>query len=686
MIGLIAHNALLVSLAAVAFGAVLTPVAIRNNRRDWLELVYGAVYANFLLVSVAAVSMIVALVTHDFSVSYVAQVGSRSTPLLFTVISLWGALEGSILFWAWVLGLYSAAVVVLHRRRPGNLVPYAVMTLLAVAAFFAILLVGPANPFLPMSPVPADGPGPNTLLQNHYLMAVHPPLLYLGYVGMSVPFAFALGAIFSNEAASNDWSILSRRWMLTSWGFLSAAIIAGMWWSYEVLGWGGYWAWDPVENASFLPWLTATAYLHSVMVQERRNMLRLWTLNLCVATFVLTILGTFLTRSGILSSVHAFTTGAIGYYFLAFIAIVLVTTLMLVAGNSERIQTKGKLGGAASRETVFLLNNLFLTAVMLTVLVGTLYPLVAEALRGVKVSVGVPFFNRMALPAMVSLLFLMGVGPALPWGSTTWAEARRRLYPPGIAAVIMGAIAVIAGARSIYAILAFAFVGYAAMGNLREFWTGMRARHRAHGESWPTALLRLIAGNRRRYGGYVAHIGVLLIAVGITASSTFRSEREATLTPGQTLTVAGHTVRLKNLWGREEPQRSVIGATMEVLGRNGAVVGTMDPRMNYYRVSDQPVPTPDVRSSIRGDLYINLMAFESSGANATVKVIVEPFVPWIWFGGLVIVIGAIIGLGYGGRTATVPVPATNPAPSYGRSATTQALATNPAPSIASADP
>lgn len=686
MIGLIAHNALLVSLAAVAFGAVLTPIAVRTDRRDWLDLVYGAVYANFLLVSIAAVSMIVALVTHDFSVSYVAQVGSRSTPLLFTVISLWGALEGSILFWAWVLGLYSAAVVALHRRRAGNLVPYAVMTLLAVAAFFAILLVGPADPFLPMSPVPADGPGPNTLLQNHYLMAVHPPLLYLGYVGMSVPFAFALGAIFSNEATSNDWSILSRRWMLTAWGFLSAAIIAGMWWSYEVLGWGGYWAWDPVENASFLPWLTATAYLHSVMVQERRNMLRLWTLNLCVATFVLTILGTFLTRSGILSSVHAFTTGAIGYYFLAFIAIVLVTTLILVAGNSERIQTKGKLGGAASRETVFLLNNLFLTAVMLTVLVGTLYPLVAEALRGVKVSVGVPFFNRMALPAMVSLLFLMGVGPALPWGSTTWVEARKRLYPPGIGAVIMGAVALIAGARNIYAILAFACVGYAAVGNLREFWIGMRARHRAHGESWPTALLRLIAGNRRRYGGYVAHIGVLLIALGITASSTFRSEREATLTPGQTLTVAGHTVRLKNLWGREEPQRSVIGATMDVLGKNGAVIGTMEPRMNYYRVSDQPVPTPDVRSRISGDLYINLMAFESNGANATVKVIVEPFVPWIWFGGLVIVIGAIIGLGYAGRTAVATDPAANPVSRYGRSATAPVLATNPAPSIASADP
>ena len=666
MIGFLAHNALLVSVAVVALGVVITPVAIRTGRREWLQLTYGAVYTNFLLVSIATMSMVVALVTHDFSVSYVAAVGSRSTPLLFTVISLWGALEGSILFWAWVLALYATAVVWFHHKRPGNLVPYAAMTLLAVAAFFAILLVGPADPFLPMSPVPADGPGPNTLLQNHILMAVHPPLLYLGYVGMSVPFAFAMGAIFSNEATSNDWSVLSRRWMLASWGFLSAAIIAGMWWSYEVLGWGGYWAWDPVENASFLPWLTATAYLHSVMVQERRNMLRLWTLNLCVATFVLTILGTFLTRSGILSSVHAFTTGAIGYYFLGFIAVVLLTTLVLVAGNSERIHTKGKLGGAASRETVFLLNNLFLTAVMLTVLVGTLYPLVAEAVRGVKVSVGEPFFNRMAVPAMVALIFLMGVGPALPWGSTTWADARKRLYPPLISALILGSVAVIAGARGIYSILAFAFVGYAAMGNLREYWIGMRARHRAHGEGWATALVRLVKGNRRRYGGYLAHIGALFVTLGITASSTFRTEREATLLPGETLTVAGHTVRLKNVWGREEPQRSVIGTTLDVLGKNNAVIGTIEPRMNYYHVSDQPVPTPDVRSSVRGDLYVNLMAFETSGANATVKVIVEPLVPWIWLGGLIIVIGAVIGLFQGqGRLSSVSANDASEEPSAG---------------------
>ena len=386
-------------------------------------------------------------------------------------------------------------------------------------------------------------------------------------------------------------------------------------------------------------------------------MLRLWTLNLCVATFVLTILGTFLTRSGILSSVHSFTTGTIGYYFLAFIGIVLVAAVVLVAGNSDRIHTKGTLGGAVSRETVFLLNNVFLTAVMLTVLVGTLYPLVAEAVRGVKVSVGEPFFNRMAVPAMVALIFLMGVGPALPWGSTTWAEARQRLLTPFIGAVILAAIAIVAGARGPYSILAFAFVGYAAVGNVREYWIAARARRRAHGEHWPVAFGRVMSGNRRRYGGYLAHIGILIVALGVAASSTFRSEREATLVPGGTLTVAGRTVRLERLWGREEPQRSVIGATMQEIDANGSVVATLMPRMNYYRVSDQPVPTPDVRSGIRGDLYITLMAFENSGANATVKVIVEPLVPWIWFGGLVIVVGAIVGLTQGPRIRPPRAPA-----------------------------
>ena len=642
MTGQLASNALRISLGIIAFGMLVVVLAVRRNRRDWLPMGYAAIYTNFALVTVAAVGMVVALVTHDFSVAYVAQVGSRATPLLFTIISLWGALEGSILFWAWVLALYSVAAVLINKRRPGNLVPYAAFTLLAVSAFFAILLVGPADPFGAVYPVPSDGPGPNPLLQNHILMAVHPPLLYLGYVGMSVPFAFAIGAMLSGEVESDDWVRLTRRWTLMSWAFLSAAIIAGMWWSYEVLGWGGYWAWDPVENASFIPWLTATAYLHSAMVQERRGMLRLWNLNLVVGTFVLTILGTFLTRSGIISSVHAFTTGTIGYYFLAFIAIVLVATVVLVAGNSDRLRTTGRFDSPYSRETVFLFNNLFLTAFMFTVLVGTLFPLVAEYVRGVKVSVGQPFFNRMSLPMIMALLFLMGVGPALPWKAATREELKNKLLPPLIGALVLGAVALIAGARDVYAVLAFAFVGYAATANKREFWIGMQARHVAHGEGYATALVRLVGGNRRRYGGYVAHLGVLMVALGITASQEFRSEGEATLKKGEALTVAGRTVRLREVWGRREKQRDVIGATLEILSGD-RVTGTIEPKMNIYPTSPQPVPTPDVRSTPLGDLYANLMSFREDGATATVKLIYEPLVPWIWLGGGVVVLGALIG-------------------------------------------
>jgi len=657
--GLLAHDALLVSLGIILLGIIAAPVAVRRNRRDLIALAYGAVYTNFLLVSIATLCMIVALVSHDFSISYVAQVGSRSTPLFYTIISLWGALEGSILFWAWVLSMYSAVAVWINRKREGNLIPYTAVALLSVAFFFGVLLIGPANPFKPVSPVPLDGPGPNALLQNHILMAIHPPLLYLGYVGMSVPFGFAVGAMLSGEVTNDAWITLSRRWTMGAWAFLSAAIIAGMWWSYEVLGWGGYWAWDPVENASFMPWLTATAYLHSVVVQERRGMLRLWNLNLVMGTFVLTVLGTFLTRSGIISSVHSFTQGTIGYYFLAFIALVLVGALAMVAGNSERLRTTGRFDSAASRETIFLLNNLFLTAFMFTVLVGTLFPLVAE-MRGAKVSVGPPFFNRMTLPVIAALIFLMGVGPALPWKSASEAEVKAKLGPPFIAAFVSAALAFAIGVRPPYALAAFFFVGYALFANFREYWIGVSARMKAHGESIPVALGRLVRANNRRYGGYVAHVGVLLVALGIAASSAFRAEREVTLKPGESMSVAGQTVRLKGLAGRQEPQRAVIAATMEVM-KGDKVIATMEPRMNYYATSSAPVATPQVRSTIKGDLYLTLMAFPQDGSNATIKMIVQPLIPWMWFGGGVIVLGALICMLPVYRRKDVPVVAVPPA-------------------------
>ncbi len=656
-----------IALAMSLYGIAMAVLGVTRKRAALVESAFQAVYVNFALMTVAVGAMVYALVTHDFSIQYVAQVGSRSTPVFYTVISLWGALEGSILFWAWVLTMYSAVVVWTNRHRAGNLVPWSAVALLAICLFFFVLLGGPADPWGLVSPTPPDGPGPNPLLQNHILMAVHPPLLYLGYVGMAVPFAFAVGALLAGEIHSDDWIKLTRRWTLSAWAFLSLAIIAGMWWSYEVLGWGGYWAWDPVENASFMPWLTATAFLHSVMVQERRGMLKLWNVNLIVSTFLLTILGTFLTRSGIVSSVHAFTQGTIGYYFLGFITLCLIASLVLVAGNSEALRSEGRLDSAASRETVFLFNNLFLTGFTFVVVLGTLFPLVAEAFKGVKVTVGAPFFNKMTIPICVALLFLMGVGPSLPWKSATKEQLKRLFVAPAAVALSIIVIAVVMGMRDVYGIAAFAFAGFALVCNLREYLVGAQARRRAHGEALPLALVRLVGANRRRYGGYLAHIGIITVAAGVTASSSFRFEREATLKPGQVMPVKGElSVRLKELWGKDEPQREVVGADVEIL--NGTtVVGMLDPRMNFYKSQDQPVPTPAVRSRPTGDVYINLMAFTPDGQSATLRVILEPFVGWIWFGGLIVALGAVVSAWPVSRRSPRAVDAMVPSPVFGAS-------------------
>jgi cytochrome c-type biogenesis protein CcmF len=599
-------------------------------------------YVIFLLMFIANSAMIYALVTHDFSISYVAQVGSRATPVFFTVISLWSSLEGSILFWGLVLAGFTAAATYFTRGRLGSLADYATGTMLGVGVFFYMLLVGPADPFLLVSPVPPDGPGPNPLLQNHILMAVHPPLLYFGYVGMTVPFAFAIGSLLSGRL-DDTWIRETRRWTITAWMFLSLAIMMGMWWSYEVLGWGGYWAWDPVENASFMPWLTATAFLHSVMVQERRHMLRVWNLSLIVSTFLLTILGTFLTRSGVLSSVHAFSEGPIGKYFLGFIAITLLFSLILLMGRSEELRTTGKIDNPVSRETVFLINNLLLTAFTFTVLLGTLFPLVAEAVRGVKVSVGAPFFNKMTVPLCAALLFMVGVGPALPWRGGDKEQLKRKFIVPVGFAIAGGSLAVLLGARTFYGILAFMFAAFALGTNGQEFWQGSAARMRAHGENAFTALTRLVRSNNRRYGGYVAHLGVVAMALGIAASSVFKTERQATLRPGETMQVKDFTLRFDTIWGREEPHRVVIGADVAVL-KGDRVVGKLDPRTNFYTARNEPVPTPSVRERFLGDLYANLMSFERDGSSATFIVYYQPLVGWIWAGGFIVAFGALIGL------------------------------------------
>ena len=636
------------SLGLAVYGALAAFWGVRQRRAELVASARAAAYAIFGLMLVANIGMVYALLTHDFSISYVAQVGSRATPTWVTIVSLWSSLEGSILFWGLILSGFTAVVVFLHRERDNPLFAVATGTMLAVGAFFYLLLMGPANPFHEVFPVPADGPGPNPLLQNHWLMAVHPPLLYLGYVGMTVPFGFAIGALATRQT-DDRWLRVTRRWTLTAWGFLTLAIIAGMWWSYEVLGWGGYWAWDPVENASFMPWLTATAFLHSMMVQERRGMLKVWNVSLIISTFILTILGTFLTRSGILSSVHAFSEGPIGYWFLVFIGIILLVSLGLVAGRSQALRSEGRMESPASRETAFLLNNLLFAAFTFTVLLGTLFPLVAEAMRGIRVTVGEPFFNRMTLPIAVALLFLVGVGPVLPWGRASERHARR-LIVPAVAGLVCGTVAFLVGARHVYAVLGFAFVGFALVANLEEYWVGMRARMRAHSENPFTALGRLIGANPRRFGGYMAHIGLLIVAAGIIGSSSFTTDTEVTLEPGETVQVGEYTLRLDEIWGREEPRRFTVASTLSIM-KNGDPVGTLEPRLNYYAMSDQPISTPAVRSRLDEDLYTTLMAFEQDGSSATLRVMIEPLVAWIWFGGFVMALGALIALRYRSRRA-----------------------------------
>jgi cytochrome c-type biogenesis protein CcmF len=636
---IIGLSAVTLALGIAAYGMVAAVIGVRRREAALVRSARAAAYTNFVLLTVANLAMIYALVTHDFSIDYVAQVGSRATPVFFTVISLWSALEGSILFWGWVLALYAALAMWITKSSLGSLGAYANAALLFVCAFFFLLLVGPANPFTLVSPVPLDGPGPNPLLQNHILMAVHPPLLYLGYVGMTVPFAFGIGALLSGRL-DDTWLRVTRKWTVVAWSFLTLAIVAGMWWSYEVLGWGGYWAWDPVENASFMPWLTATAFMHSSMVQERRGLLRVWNMSLIIATFLLTILGTFLTRSGVISSVHAFGDGPIGTYFLAFMAITLVFSAVMVAGRSTELRNEGRLDNMVSRETVFLLNNLLLTAFTFTVLLGTLFPILAEAARGVKVSVGAPFFNRMTIPVCVALIFLVGIGPMLPWRVANMKELKRKLRIPLVGGVLTLAIALTLGMRDFWGLLAFTFGAWALLANLQEFVLGTVARRRAGGMSWPSAWWGLMNSNPHRYGGYTAHVGLIMLAIGITASSAFRAEREATVRVGEMVQLREYSVRFDELWAEDQSHRFVVGSRFTVLV-NGRERGEMNPRLNYYRAQgSEPITTPAVRTRAHNDLYLNLLAFEQNGSSATVTVIVEPLVVWIWIGSAVIAAGA----------------------------------------------
>ncbi|MGH9229761.1 MAG: heme lyase CcmF/NrfE family subunit, partial [Acidimicrobiales bacterium] len=524
------QGGVILGVAASLGGAATLAVALRRRRLHLIAV--GRSYALLALLGavVAVAAMERALVTRDFTVQYVADTGSHKTPALYNVATLWAALEGSLLLWALVLTGYIALVVHKFRRRLDDpLVGWALLTMLAVSSFFFLLLLFPANPFHTFDPPPGfDGPGPNPLLQNHPLMAFHPPMLYLGIVGFTVPFAFAVAALATGRVGEG-WLLETRRWTLFAWGFLTVGIVLGAWWSYEVLNWGGYWGWDPVENAVLLPWLTGTAYLHSVMVQERRGMLRVWNLSLLCATFCLTILATFLTRSGVIASVHSFTESDIGVWLLSFFGLIVAVTLGLIGWRGDRLRAPGRIDSPLSREGAFLANNVMFAGFAFVVLLGTVFPLVVEALDGEQLSVGAPYFERMTMPIGITLLFLMAVAPVLPWRKASGELLSQRVFWPawlGTGAVV---VAVLLGAHGLAPLLAFGLGGFAGGAALRQVVLASRR------QGW-----RGVVG--RTNGGMVVHLGVVLIAVALAASSSYDTERELTMDVDDRATVAGHEI------------------------------------------------------------------------------------------------------------------------------------------------
>jgi len=499
---LLGRSLILLSLLVSVAGAMVAFTAgLRPSVSGWTWSRRFA-YAYAALMALANGVMIRALVAHDFSVGYVAQVGSRSVPDWVSVVSLWSSLEGSILFWGLVLGVYVSVATWAHRKGHEAYMPWAVGVWLATGAFFSFLLAGPAQPFHTMTPPPPDGPGPNPLLQNHLLMVVHPPCLYLGYVGMTIPFGLASAALLTGRLG-HDFLRPLRTWLLVPWTFLTMAIVLGGWWAYEVLGWGGYWAWDPVENASFLPWLTATAALHSALLMERKAALKGWTVTLIQGTFLLTILGTFMTRSGVFNSVHSFSQSSIGPTILVFLAGALLFSIVLLATRIDRLASEQALEPGLSREAAFLVNNLLFVLFTFTVLIGTVFPLVVEATRGVQMSVGRPYFDRMAVPIGVTLLLLLGVGPALPWGRATGEQTRRALLPPLIGGFACLALGLVFGVRNAWTLVTLAFAGYAGQVTLAELWRPVAQRRLTAGVPLGGAVLDLLRRSRRRTAGYV---------------------------------------------------------------------------------------------------------------------------------------------------------------------------------------
>ena len=634
--------ALVVTLGLALYALVAGGIAARTRRRRLAASAQNALLLTFATTALASLVLVLAFARRDFTFVYVSELSSNELPLRYALTALWGGQEGSLLFWLFLLTAYSAVAVLLNRRSSRDLVVWVTPVLAAVMVFFAFMLVAVSSPFATQV-APADGRGLNPSLQNPYML-IHPIFLYLGFVGLTIPFAFMIGSLLAGRT-DERWIVTTRRTTLVAWTALGIGQILGSKWAYEEVGWGGYFAWDPVENAALMPWLVATAFLHSVMVQEKRGMLRLWNVLLVLLAFALSIFGTFLTRSGILSSIHSFTESPLGGWFLGFLSIVAVGSLLLVFARLPLLRSKARLESLVSREATFLYNNLLLVALTLTILWGVAYPILHEAVTGESRIVGPGYYNFFLRVFGLPLLVLMGIGPLVAWRRASLRSLGLTFAWPAAAALITGLVLLLLGAgSSIPGLIAYTFSAFVLASIVLEFVRGTRARRALSGGSWPAAFSALIARNRRRYGGYIVHAAIVLLAIGIAGSSAYDTVGERRLERGNVLAVGGYRLTFRGLEEREAANATEIRAVLDV-ERGGSRLGTVEAGKNAYTAERQVSNEVGIRSDLvtGEDLFVIAEQVNADGS-VYVRVFVKPLVNLIWIAGLVFVLGALITL------------------------------------------
>lgn len=654
------YGSLVITLLVSIYAIVSAVIGERKNLYKYVESARLALLLTFPLLTITVISIVILLINQNYEVQYVYNVTSSTMPLYLKVTALWGGQAGSLVFWAWLMAAFGSAVTLRKWDRDLDLLPWVIIVSSVTLVFFLVMIIAFENPFIRFWTLPNggnlvamfapagsqlihpfDGRGLNPLLR-HPGMIIHPPMLYLGFVSFVIPYAFGMAALITGRK-DDRWIRLTRRWTLVAWMFLSIGLILGSRWAYDVLGWGGYWAWDPVENAAFMPWLSGTAFLHSVMIQEKRGLFKRWNMILVILTYSLVIFGTFLTRSGVLSSVHAFAQSAIGPMFFVFIGVSFIISLALLIKRWDDLRSEGVMTSLLSRESLFLVNNLLFIGILVVVFWGTVYPLISELFTGQKVTVGPPFYNSATGPLFAGLLLLMGIAPLSAWGHSTWKTLGKALWIPAIGSLILLVVLFVSGVRSIGALIGLTVASLAAFVTIYEFWRGMKARHKKSGENYLLALWKLTARNRRRYGGYIIHLSVVFMAIGIIGIELFQTETQGRIAPGESLSLAGYTVTFKNLAEFDVADgRNVARAVLSV-SKNGKDLGELYPRRDFYYDSQQPMTIPGVRSTVEDDLYIILVNWEQiSSRGATFKVFHNPLINWLWYGGILLVIGSFI--------------------------------------------